>query len=109
MYLSLANAETFEHVGFFDIPYLDKIAHFVLYFVFMTVIIIEHRNYFENTRMLILIALIPFVFGSMVELIQSGFTHTRKGDILDIMFNSAGIAVALFLWLFFRPYYIKKS
>lgn len=107
LYLSLANAKTFEHAGLFDIPYLDKMVHFGLYFSFMSVIIIEHRNFFDNTRKLLLIALIPFFFGSLVELMQAGFTSTRKADFLDIMFNSAGIAVAVFIWLFIRPYYQK--
>lgn len=105
LYLSLANAKTFEHAGFFDIPYLDKMVHFGLYFLFMGVIILEHSSFFDNTRKLILIALIPFIFGSAMELLQSGVTETRRADVLDIMFNSAGIAVALLSWLFFKPYH----
>ncbi|MFZ0282929.1 MAG: VanZ family protein [Bacteroidales bacterium] len=108
LYLSLANAKTFEHAGLFDIPYLDKMVHFGLYFSFMAVIIIEHRTYFDSTRKLILVALIPFFFGSVIELLQSGVTTTRKADVLDIMFNSAGIAVSLLLWLLFNPYYKQK-
>lgn len=107
LYLSLANAKTFEHAGLFDIPYLDKMVHFGLYFTFMSVIILEHQNFFDNTRKLLLIALVPFFFGSLVELMQAGFTTTRKADVLDIMFNSAGIAVSVFIWLFIRPYYQK--
>ena len=107
IYLSLANSKTFEHAGLFDIPYLDKMVHFGLYFSFMTVIILEHRNYFDNTRKLILIALIPFIFGSLMEFLQSGITATRKADVLDVMFNSAGIAVAVLLWLFIKPYHHK--
>lgn len=108
LYLSLANAKTFEQAGFFEIPYLDKFVHFGLYFCFMTVIILEHRTFFDNTRKLILIALIPFVFGSIIELLQSGVTATRKADVLDIMFNSAGIVAAILLWLFIKPYH-KQS
>jgi VanZ family protein len=108
LYLSLANARTFESTGLFDIPYLDKFVHFGLYFGFMAVIILEHRKYFDNTRKLILIALIPICFGSLMELLQSGITETRKGDIIDAMFNTSGVAVAVFLWLFIKPYYYKK-
>ena len=104
LYLSLANAETFESAGLFDIPYLDKFAHFGLYFFFMAVIILEHRNFFINTRQLILIALIPVFFGGLMELFQS-VTPDRKADILDIMFNSAGTATAVCIWLFYKPYY----
>jgi len=108
LYLSLANAKTFESAGLFDIPYLDKMVHFGLYFFLMSVIIIEHRNYFENTRQLILVALIPFFFGSLIELLQSGITTTRKADIIDILFNSAGVSTALVIWLFISPYHRQK-
>jgi VanZ family protein len=105
IYLSLANARTFENVGFFDVPYLDKFVHFGLYFSFMAVIILEHRHSFANTRQIIVIALIPVFFGALMELAQAGFTTTRKADILDIMFNTAGTATAVCIWLFITPYY----
>jgi VanZ family protein len=107
LYLSLANASTFENAGFFDIPYLDKFVHFGLYFLFMGVIILEHRYLFSNTRQIIIVALIPVFFGGLMELFQSGFTDTRKADILDIMFNTAGTASAVCIWLFIEPYYKK--
>jgi VanZ family protein len=104
LYLSLANAKTFENAGLFDIPYLDKFVHFGLYFFFMAVIILEHRKYFDNTRKLIIIALVPIFFGGLIELLQSGITATRKADILDIIFNSAGVSVSVFIWLIISPY-----
>jgi VanZ family protein len=109
LYLSLANARTFENAGFFDIPYLDKFVHFGLYFLFMGVIILEHRNFFSSTRQIILFALIPVFFGGLVELVQSGFTETRKADILDIMFNTAGTVSAVCFWLFYEPYYKRRN
>lgn len=107
LYLSLANAETFEEIGFFDIPYLDKFTHFGLYFSFMIIILLEHRKFFVNTRQIIMMAMIPVFFGALMELFQSGFTSNRYADILDIMFNTAGTASAVCIWLFFRPYYRK--
>lgn len=109
IYLSLANASTFEKAGLFDIRYLDKFVHFGLYFLFMGVIILEHRRLFSNTRQIIIVALIPVLFGSMIELAQSGITETRKADILDIMFNTAGTATAVCIWLFYEPYYKRKN
>lgn len=109
LYLSLANASTFEKAGLFDIRYLDKFVHFGLYFLFMGVIILEHRRLFSNTRQIIIVALIPVLFGSMIELAQSGITETRKADILDIMFNTAGTATAVCIWLFYEPYYKRKN
>lgn len=107
LYLSLASAKTFEGAGLFDIPYLDKFVHFGLYFLFMSVIILEHRKLFTNTRQIIVVALIPVFFGGLMELAQAGFTDTRKADILDIMFNTAGTASAVCIWLFYEPYFKK--
>lgn len=106
LFLSLTSSHTFGRVGFINIPYIDKMAHFGFYFLFMSVIIIEHRNSLVNTRQLILAALVPFCFGTIIEILQSGIEIiNRRGEILDLMFNTAGIAAALFLWLFYKPYY----
>lgn len=108
IYLSFANAKTFEDVDVLKIPYLDKIVHFALYFLLMLVIIIEHRRSLSNTRLLILVALIPVIFGSIIELMQSDLTTTRHGDILDIFSNSAGVFCSVLLWLLVRPYKLEK-
>ena len=105
IYLSLAGSLTFGNSGLLNIPYIDKIGHFGLYFILMAVIILEHRNSFRNTRQLLLIALIPILFGTLMEILQITLTSDRKGEILDATANFLGIIVALFLWLVFRPYY----
>lgn len=109
IYLSLAGSLTFSSSAFINIPYIDKIGHFGLYFILMSVIILEHRNSFNNTRQLILIALIPFFFGTLMEILQLLITSDRRGEILDAASNTAGITAALFLWLFIRPYYRKTN
>ncbi len=108
LYLSLASAPSFDTKGLLDIPYADKYAHFGLYFLFMAAILVEHRSVFRNTRQMILAAFIPFVFGIVIEFLQSGLTLTRKGDILDVIFNSCGIAAAVFLWLLIKPYHRQE-
>ena len=108
--LSLTSSQTFSNTGFIDIPYIDKIAHFGFYFVFMSVIIFEHRNNLVNTRQLLLASLVPFTFGSMIELLQSGIDIiNRSGEILDLVANIAGVVTALFVWLFIRPYHYRQT
>lgn len=109
LYLSLASAPSFETKGLFAIPYADKYAHFGLYFLFMAAILAEHRTMFRNTRQMIMAAFIPFIFGIVIEFLQSGLTLTRKGDILDVIFNSCGIAAAVFLWLLVKPYHRPET
>ena len=106
IYLSLAGSLTIGHVG--NIPYIDKIGHFGLYFILMAVIILEHKHSFHNTRQLILIALLPLFFGTLMEFFQVLITSDRKGEILDAISNAAGIFAALLSWLFIKPYYSKE-
>jgi len=105
LYLSLAGSLTINRINFINVSYIDKIGHFGLYFILMSVIILEHRNSFRNTRQLLLIALIPFSFGILMELMQLYFTTDRKGELLDAISNCAGITIALYLWLVFKPYH----
>lgn len=103
MYLSLANSDTFEEVSFFNIPYLDKIMHFVMYFGLMSVIIFENRKTIKSKGSLFLIALIPFFYGILMEILQSTLTASRFASFYDVLFNSAGILVSLLLWLWIKP------
>jgi len=104
-YLSLAGSSTFGYRGFLNIPYIDKIGHFALYFTLMSVIILEHKKAFVNTRQLILVALIPFFFGTLMELFQLILTSDRSGELLDAAANASGIASSIFIWLIVNPYY----
>ena len=106
IYLSLAGSLTIGHVG--NVPYIDKIGHFGLYFILMTVIILEHKHSFHNTRQLIVIAFLPLFFGTLMEVFQLLITSDRKGEILDAISNAAGIFAALLFWLFIKPYYRKE-
>jgi len=103
MYLSLTNGEKFEKASFLHISFLDKIVHFTMYFVMMSVIIFEHRKTLRNTRHLFLIALIPFSYGVLMEILQSTMTMNRTGSFIDVIFNAAGISVSALLWLFIKP------
>jgi len=105
VYLSLAGSQTFGSGAFINIPYIDKIGHFVLYFVLMAVIIFEHRNYFRDTRHLLLIALVPICFGVTMEFFQMLLTSDRRGEVLDAIFDCAGVATALYIWMIYKPYF----
>ncbi|NLA49817.1 MAG: VanZ family protein [Bacteroidales bacterium] len=109
LYLSLATPKSIVRTGVFDIPHFDKLAHFGLYFLLMATMILEHRKSLTNTRKLLLISLIPLFFGITIEFIQSLFTKNRMGEILDGIADAAGIAAAVLLWIFFRPYYYLKE
>jgi hypothetical protein len=103
MYLSLTSSHTFDKVSFITIPYFDKIVHFGMYFGLMSLIILENRRTINKTSHLFLIGLIPFLYGILLEIMQSTLTLTRTGSFYDALFNCAGILVSILLWISIRP------
>ena len=103
MYLSLANAHTFDKAPFIDIPNIDKAVHFCMYFGLMLVIILENKNSIKSNGHLFLLGLIPLSFGILMEILQATLTVTRSGSVFDALANSAGIFVSILLWLWIKP------
>jgi VanZ family protein len=103
LYLSLTNSEKFQKTPLVNIPFMDKIVHFGMYFLMMSVIIIEHRKSLRNSRNLLLLALIPLSYGILMEILQSTLTVTRTGDFFDALADAAGILVSVAIWLLIRP------
>jgi VanZ family protein len=103
LYVSLISSESIEKVTLFNIPFFDKIVHFGMYFVLMAVIILENRKAIKSTRELFLISIIPFLYGALIEILQSSLTVSRSASLYDIIFNSAGILFSSLLWLWIKP------
>jgi VanZ family protein len=108
MYLSLTSSHTFDKVSFINIPFLDKIVHFGMYFGLMSVIILENRKTIKSNRQLFIVSLIPLFYGILMEILQATLTTTRTGSFFDAFFDLAGILVSIALWLWIKPM-IKES
>ena len=104
LYLSLANADTFRKVQINSIPNFDKLVHFGMYFVLMSVIILEHRKNLSNPLNLFLLALIPLSYGILMEILQLTLTTTRTGDVYDALADAAGVLASALLWLIIRSF-----
>lgn len=103
VYLSLVNSDTFDNVSISRLPDIDKAVHFLMYFGLMSVIILENRKSIKGTGKLFLIALIPFLLGVLMEILQETITISRTGNILDAVANLAGILCSLLLWTWIKP------
>lgn len=109
LYLSLTSSHTFDKVPLFNIPFLDKIVHFLMYAGFMSAILFENRKSQNGPRHIFLIALIPLIYGVFMEILQASITATRSGSIFDALFNSLGILTAVILWIYVKPLIFKNS
>ncbi len=78
------------------IPYKDKYAHFVFYFLF----VVLWYNYFKIKESLknkeIIVVATAILFGIAMEVYQTTFTTTRHGDVLDVIVNSIGALLGLY-------------
>lgn len=104
MYLSMASSHTFDKVSIINIPSIDKLLHFGMYFGLMSVLILENRKALRGTYSLILIALIVLSYGIVIEFMQSALTVTRSGNVYDALADFAGIGVSILLWLWIKPF-----
>jgi VanZ family protein len=103
LYLSLAGSQTFDSVPLFNIPYFDKVVHFLMYAGFMSVILFENRKNLIRLSRIFLLALIPFFYGILMEILQAALTETRSGNIYDALSDSAGIITVVLLWYYLKP------
>jgi VanZ family protein len=102
--LSFMGAETFDRLHIPPIPNLDKVVHFIMYFTLMSALIFENRAILTSAGKYASLAVIPFLFGGAIEILQSMFTTTRTGDILDLCANTVGIIVAAGVWMIIKRF-----
>ncbi len=90
-----------------QIQHTDKIGHLLAYFLF-TVIWFAYALFrsVDKTYMykLKIIAVIAFIYGTLMEACQMTLTTNRQGDLYDVIANTTGIVFAVILLLL-----LKKS
>ncbi len=83
-----------------NFEHTDKIAHFIMYFIFSYFILEGHLQSRKGSkRTAILIAfLLPFAVGFATEMMQQSLTLTREGDPYDFFANTLGILIGILLF-----------
>lgn len=99
-FLSLFSFSNIEEVEL-DIPYLDKLIHFLFYFVatFLGCFFIRERTRgkFSYRPALVYTGIFMTLYGLAIEIVQSVYTLERSGEILDFTANLTGVFAALIL------------
>ena len=85
-----------------NIPNMDKVVHFSMYFVFTFLMMYDFARFKEKTfswkQIIVFSLLAAIVYGGMMELLQSIPKIHRSCDIKDFMANSVGAIVAVLLY-----------
>lgn len=99
LYLCLIKSSSIPE---FDIANLDKLAHVFFHFVFVTLWYLYLEIYLKKTekkKLLVILFLMSFCFGTTIEILQGLFTITRNGDVIDVLANTTGAVFGLLLIL----------
>lgn len=88
----------------------DKLIHAVSYFIMMVLWFLYLISKFDKNNFkafLIITALLAFIYGIIIEVIQGKLIKTRTADFMDVLANGLGIATAVFLLYFFQRKLLK--
>ncbi len=102
VFVTILSLISFENQTITSFENSDKIVHFSFYFI-MTSLLLRSIKKKSKYKYLIVIVL-PFFYGIIIEVLQHSFTQSRKGDFYDVLANSAGIFFAVML----NKYFIKR-
>lgn len=85
-----------------SIPNIDKIVHFVMFFTFSLLFILEQwlvkAHWWKRPLPLFLLAFVFSAFlGGVIEELQAYATNYRSGDVVDWYFDMAGAGTAIIL------------
>jgi VanZ family protein len=108
LYLSLKNANDLNKVQFLNIPHFDKFAHTCMYFALMSAVIFETWRSAIKTSQMLILAIFPFLYGIIMEILQATLTTTRTGSPYDVIFNTVGILISIFGWKIIQRVYKEK-
>lgn len=89
------------------IPYVDKVMHAGLHFVFTLLWFFYFKNKIsslKNGKLLLISLVLSVFFGIAIELMQKFFTVTRNADLFDVIANLFGASMAVVLIIFLNNY-----
>jgi VanZ family protein len=101
VFVTFSSLYSFEGSGLskFNIPYGDKVVHFIFYFVAAVLGSLFFIETKEEKSMLIkylkILALSLIFFGIIIEVIQETMTVNRSGEVFDALANSIGVILGI--------------
>lgn len=107
--LSLTGSDTLDKVPFYYFPGVDKVIHAIMYFTFMSVVVLEHKLGKSGLQRLLLVSTVPLSYGILMELCQWLLTTTRNGNVFDVFANYAGILVSVSVFLIYERLEFLKA
>nr|WP_275616038.1 VanZ family protein [[Muricauda] yonaguniensis]MDF0716866.1 VanZ family protein [[Muricauda] yonaguniensis] len=99
--------------GSLDIPYADKITHFIFYLVFAFVGCLSLRERSSGSiglrKTLIVVLVFAILYGILIEVLQYTITADRMAEFGDVLANTLGAftGIGLIRWFFSKKNPLK--
>jgi hypothetical protein len=97
LWLSLTGSKSLLPGHILEIPYLDKLGHFVMYSFFSAVLLLDSCKWRTEEGFKFIILLIPLLFGALMEILQMTLTTSRKAELIDMVANICGVCMGILL------------
>lgn len=92
--LSTMSGKKVEEIPFMNIPNMDKVAHFGMYFILTFLLLFDFSRLKSDKtpgkKVILITLLLAIFFGGSMELLQEIPSLQRSTDIKDFMANSIG-------------------
>ena len=89
--LSLAPAKSFPVSSVYNIPYIDKIVHILMYGPFGFVALMESRCIRQCARLHFYILFALFLVSTLIEVLQATVVLSRGAEWVDLLANFLGL------------------
>lgn len=109
--MSLSDGDNLGRLGrpvYNLIPYADKLFHMIMYFILTMVMLTQYRSLTLKPGNVVWLSLGAFIYGVMIEFMQRYLTQTRGFEVLDIVFNLAGIIAGVITYYILCRVIFKK-
>ena len=103
--ISLLPADNTNKVLFIDFPHIDKVIHFIMYFLLSLAILFDiYSDKKKPTKIYALSVLsLVLIFSGIIEIIQELYIDSRSGSYYDLISNFIGL---IFGFIIYRKYKI---
>lgn len=114
VFLSLLPGSDIPTPSFLRIPFLDKIVHFFMYFIFALLIIYGYLKYTQGNlrkKHIIISFFIVVFWGGLMEILQGVFQFSlgRSMDLIDFLANLTGSLVAILTFYISSKFWQKQN
>ncbi len=108
-YGSLTPGEKAEALNFLNVEIPDKLIHGVFYFILtLSFLYPLFKKHLKFNRNLLFILAVVFLYGVVLEILQLYFIKDRTGEFYDVLANTGGILIAVFVFKFYLNQFKNK-